>query len=279
MGLGQFVKPDNQIMHDTLRARDVATSKTPMLVYVREFKTGLKTEFNKDGTGEGVAVDLVDLSTFQSNPEGSVYCNVLWMSKAVADQLRPCAGGDPVAIRLAWAAGGSFGQYVVPEPIEDDWLQWAQYIVTNYPEFVNQVKAKRLAAWQAEHPDAPAQAAPAPQAAPALPSVVAASPAPQAAPPAPPAPAPQAVAAVPPAGGAASPGAVAAPIGRPPVAPPAFSPAPAAAPPAPPQVPASVPAAAAPPAPPQAPAVAAAAPGQVGDPEVERMLAELNATG
>lgn len=154
--LGQFVKTTNNVFSDKYEARAAADGERPLLVWVREYKAGLKTVHSPNGDGEGVVVDLIDLGQFSADPVNSVYCNVLWMGSAVRDQLKAYAGGDqaqPLPIKLAWQQPQGKGmKFVSPEQLDDDWLAFANQVFQQYPTFAADVKAKKKAEWEAANP-------------------------------------------------------------------------------------------------------------------------------
>jgi len=251
MTLGQFVKQTNNQFSEKYEARAAADAQAPMLVFVREYKSGLTTMHAKDGSGEGVVVDIMDLQRYAAGAGPmSVFCNVLWMGGAVRDQLKRYAGQEaPLPIKLVWAtpAGGGM-RYVSPEQLDGDWLIYAQQIYDQDRSYVDKVKQAKKVKWEQENPEPapPGIGNLAPAQAPAMQAPVAAPPVQQQAPVAPPTP-------------------VAAPQ------------APAQAPVAPPQAPVTAPAMQAPGAPPQAPVAPPQAPGQVGDQDVQALLDQLNA--
>lgn len=163
-GLGQFVKKSVNTFADALQARACADGGKPLIVRVNEYKTGLKTQHNKDGNGEGVVVDVIDLG----DQNYTTYCNVLWMGEAVRDQLKDYAGtGQFLPVKLVWAVpqGGGM-KYVTPEPLEGQELQLAEWFVQNYPTYLDDQKNAKMAAWQEQQ----ASQAQVPQAAPAVPA-------------------------------------------------------------------------------------------------------------
>lgn len=180
--LGQFVKTQTGTFADSFAAKDAANNNTPMLVRVNEYKTGLKTKFVD--SGEGVSVDLIDLQRFSQDPVGSVFVNVLWMGGAVRDQLKPFVGsGQILPLRLVWQATQSgSGQFVMPEPLEGDWLTYAQQVYAQDAEFIDKVKVAKKAKFdqeQAANPGPQVQAV-APAALPPMQVAAVNTPAPQA---------------------------------------------------------------------------------------------------
>lgn len=274
MSLQQFVKTNRNLFSDKYQAQFAADNNRSLLVWVNEYKTGLKTKHHQDGTGEGIIVDVWDL-TAQSQGQPAVFCNVLWMGGAVRDQLKPYVGsGQPLPIRLTKVTPDGGGPaYITPNALDGEWLTYATQMYEAYPTYVADEKARKIAEWeaqQAEQPQPPGVAPAAQQSIPALagpaPQAQAPAPAPQAAP----APAPAAPAAV---AAPAAPAAVAAPVAAPAPAPAA----PVAAPAAPVAAPAAPPAAPVAPAAPQAPvAVPAGAPAPVGDTDVSQLISELD---
>ena len=275
MSIGQFVKQSaNFLPGDPIPpARELANAGTPLLVWVKEFKDGVKTKHSPNGDGQLVNIDAVDMST------GKVYINSALHNKVISDQLRPYAEKDlvtgeernpnPLPIKFVWCAPQQQGgnNYLAPEQLSQDWVDYATANIATYQQMVATERAKRVAEFEAKKQQVgsqPAGVAPAPQLglaapqaqAPVAPAAPAAPPAAPAAPPAAPAPAPAAVA--PPA-----PAAPVAPVPAAPAAPVAPAPAPVAPP-------------AAAPATPPVPVAAAAAPGAVSDQNVDDLLKELN---
>jgi hypothetical protein len=86
----------------------------PLLVKVREHKTGVVTEFSPEG-GEAVIVDLVDLA------DGNLYKNVLWMGGAVVDGLKAnAASPNPLVIRFEKRKSNSGRNYPAPAKASDE---------------------------------------------------------------------------------------------------------------------------------------------------------------
>lgn len=263
--LGQFVKTTASAFSDGYAARDAADGERPLLVWVNEFKTGLKTKHAPNGDGEGVIVDLIDLAQFATDPMNSVFCNVLWMGGAVRDQLKGYAGSEqPFPIKLVWQSpqGGGM-RYVQPEALDGQWLEYASSVYSQYPTFVKDRKAQKKAEWEAANPQ---QVPAVPTAIPGMQGLSGPAPVAQVVPPAvQQAPVQAAPVAAPPVTQVSAP--VAAPVLQAPGQPPMV---PAAAPP--------VPVMSAPVAPAQAPAMVApaAAPAAVTDMDVNAMLEKLN---
>jgi hypothetical protein len=76
---------------------------TPIIVAVREHKTGIVTEFSPDGK-DGVIVDVCDFGN------SDVQTDVLWMNGALVDGLKGYVG-QTLVIRLEWADGKSGRRY------------------------------------------------------------------------------------------------------------------------------------------------------------------------
>ena len=76
----------------------------PLIVAVREHKTGIVTEFSPDGK-DGVIIDVCDYTA------GDVATDVLWMNGALVDGLKGYLG-QTLVIRLVWAKGKSGRDYV-----------------------------------------------------------------------------------------------------------------------------------------------------------------------
>lgn len=274
MSLGQFVKQTQNVMADSYVARDHVDR--PLIVFVREYKTGMKTKHAQDGSGEGVVVDVLDLMLLSQN-QPCVFINVLWMGTAVRDQLKnyvpqPGAEAQALPIMLQWQTPQGQGmQFISPVQLEGDWLQYAASVHEQWPTFVSDERNRKMAQWQAEAAAAGQQQNGQPQG-PPLPAL--SGPAPQVQQPvaqAPPVQAPVQAAPV-----AAPP--VQAPVAAPPAAPAAqFSAPPVSAPPVAPQAPVAAPAMTAPQAPPAPPVAAQVGPPAVTDADVQGLLDKLNA--
>lgn len=162
----------------------------PLIVQVREHRTGVKTKFNSDPTeksykadgGEAVLVDVADVST------NSVYLDVLWFSGAIVDSLKPfVASALPVKLFYDTPKMGT-NPYVNVEPLTGPELALAQAWAAGNPNRFDAERATRATATQpAAAPLAAAQHAAAQQLAAQPPAAPAFTPLP-AAPAAPPAP-------------------------------------------------------------------------------------------
>ena len=205
MELGTF-EPRAAVEGDRLQAKEAVDR--PLVVLVREHRTGIVTQYNPPPGGEGVAVDVADINT------GEVWINVLWMNGAVVDNLSPYVG-KPVPIKLKWTPSAKGGNaYIGVTALEGDELaragQWAAANPTRFDQervLRAQQQGQQQGQQQAQQPQPQAQQQAAPPA--AQPAQPAAQPAPAAQQPAPPAPAQQPAPAAPapaPAAPAAKPG-------------------------------------------------------------------------
>lgn len=105
-------EPPAQEDSDTFKPKE--NYDKPLLVKVREHKTGVVTEFSPDGS-EALIVDLVDLS------DGKAYSNVLWMGGAIVDGLKQHAGGPTVlVIRFEKRKSNSGRTYPAPAKSTDE---------------------------------------------------------------------------------------------------------------------------------------------------------------
>lgn len=98
MELGNFTPPERG--GDRLPAKEAVDR--PLVVLVREHRTGIVTQYRPDGAN-GVVCDVADTNT------NSVWLDVLWMNGAVVDNLAPYVG-QAVPIKLTWtpsARGGN----------------------------------------------------------------------------------------------------------------------------------------------------------------------------
>lgn len=121
---------------DTLPAKDAVDR--PLIVLVREHRTGVVTKFKPEG-GEAVVVDVADVKTDE------VWLSVLWMNGAIVDNLAGYVG-KPVAIQIVWMASKSGGNaYLNVEPLEGQVLALAQQWVANNPNRFDLERHKRVA--------------------------------------------------------------------------------------------------------------------------------------
>ena len=98
MELTGFTPPERG--GDRLPAKEAVDR--PLVVLVREHRTGIVTQFKPDGAA-GVVCDVADTNS------DSVWLDVLWMNGAVVDNLAPYLG-QAVPIKLTWtpsARGGN----------------------------------------------------------------------------------------------------------------------------------------------------------------------------
>lgn len=211
MQLGNFTERE-VIQGDKLSAKENVDK--PMVVLVREHRTGIKTRHNQDPNepgrykpegGEGVHVDVGMVAT------NEVFVDVLWMGGAIVDSLSPYVG-QAVPVKLYWKPSDKGGNpYISVRPLDGNELLLAQQWAAANPmrfDAERQQRAAQAAAQPAvQVPGAPATppswavppAAPAPTPAPAVvPGPIAATPAQVAQQWAPVAPAQQAAPATPP---------------------------------------------------------------------------------
>lgn len=127
MELGTFTPRDNTNYGDALPAKEAADR--PLVVLVREHRTGIITKFKPEG-GDGVVVDVADVTTDET------WIDVLWMNGAIVDSL---AGyiGQPVAIKIVWTPSKSGGNaYLNVAALEGPELALAQqWAKTNTDRF------------------------------------------------------------------------------------------------------------------------------------------------
>src|SRR5215208_2595808 len=137
MELGTFTPRTNDENYgDKFTAKEAIDR--PLVVLIREHRTGIKTKFNsdpgKDGYkpegGDGVTVDVADVRT------NEVWIDVLWMNGAVVDNLAVYIG-QTVPIKLVWTASAKGGNaYINVQPLEGQELalaqQWAQANPTRF---------------------------------------------------------------------------------------------------------------------------------------------------
>lgn len=131
---------------DRLPAKEMAGR--PLIVAVREHRTGVKTKFNSDASdparykpegGETIGLDVVDLST------NAVYIGVAWFSGAIVDGLKPYVG-QLLPIKLVFTAGKLGGNpYLAPEPLTGPELAAAQGWAANNPQRFEVERATRAA--------------------------------------------------------------------------------------------------------------------------------------
>ena len=119
----------------------------PLIVFVREFRTGVKTKFNSDPTQSGykpegadaVILDIVDLT------DNSVHVGALWMNPAITDNLADKVG-TYYPIELRWTTpqrGGS--QYVAIYKLDGEQLAFANEWATKYGQWFEQERDRKLA--------------------------------------------------------------------------------------------------------------------------------------
>ncbi|GAA0638068.1 hypothetical protein GCM10010174_69890 [Kutzneria viridogrisea] len=157
MQLGTFTEREHTAQGDSLQAKE--TVDKPLVVLVREHRTGIITKFKPEG-GEGVQLDVAVIA------ENKVYIDVLWMNGAVVDNLAPYLG-QAVPIKLVWTPSAKGGNpYISVRPLEGAELAAAQQWATSNPtrfDTERQQRATQAAQFQQQTPQAaPVQQAPAP---------------------------------------------------------------------------------------------------------------------
>lgn len=144
MELAGFTKRE-PVTGDRLPAKEAVDK--PLVVLVREYRTGIKTKYNSDPArsgykpegGEGVQLDVADLTT------DSVFCDVLWMNGAVVDNLAPYVG-QALPIKLVWTASAKGGNaYLTVEALEGAELAKAQAWAQANPNRFDTERAQRQA--------------------------------------------------------------------------------------------------------------------------------------
>lgn len=161
MQLGNFTEREAGPQGDRLTAKDNVDK--PMVVLVREHRTGIKTKFNSDPNqqgykaegGEGVQLDIAVLAT------NEVFIDVLWMNGAVVDNLAGYVS-QAVPIKLAWQPSVKGGNpYLTVKPLEGQELALAQQWAAANPTRFETERAQRVAQ-AAQFQQQTPQAAPAP---------------------------------------------------------------------------------------------------------------------
>lgn len=158
MQLGTFEpRAREDYIGDQLAARDAVDK--PLIVFVREHKTGIKTKFNQDPTntrtykpegGDGVIVDAADVTTDE------VWIDVLWLNGAIVDNLAPYVG-QAVPIKLAWQAPqGGGNSFIIVTPLTGDQLSAAQKWAAGNSARFDTERAQRAANAAAHEQDTPA---------------------------------------------------------------------------------------------------------------------------
>jgi hypothetical protein len=162
MELGTFT-PRANTEGDSLPSKDCADNQRPLVVLVREHRTGIKTRYNstpgergyKPDGGDGVTVDVADVRTDE------VFIDVLWMNGAVVDNLADYVG-QPVAVKLVWTASQKGGSsYISVNALEGDELALAQQWVARNPQRFDTERAERTSRPAETPPPAAASAQPA----------------------------------------------------------------------------------------------------------------------
>ncbi|MER7076612.1 hypothetical protein SAMN02982929_05327 [Saccharopolyspora kobensis] len=131
---------------DRLPAKEAVDK--PLIVQVREHRTGVKTKFNsnpnekgyKPDGGEAVVLDVADLTT------NSVFVDVLWMNGAVVDNLKAYVG-QAIPIKLVWTGSASGGNsYITVEALGGAELDKAAAWAQANPDRFDTERAQRAAA-------------------------------------------------------------------------------------------------------------------------------------
>lgn len=167
MQLGTFTPRSFDSDGDQLSAKDAVDR--PIVVLVREHRTGIKTKFNSDPNkngykpdgGDGVTVDVADIRT------NEVWLDVLWLNGAVVDNLAPYLG-QTVPVKLIWQASNKGGNnYITVIPLDGQDLALAQQWALTNPHRFDTERATR--AQQTSAAVTPAASAPAVAPGPAVP--------------------------------------------------------------------------------------------------------------
>jgi len=141
MQLDTFTPRPPQDMGDKFTASDAVDK--PLVVLVREHRTGIITKFKPEG-GDGVVVDVADVRT------NEIYLNVLWMNGAIVDNLAGYVG-KPVAIKLTYQAPkGGGNSYITVVPLDGTDLALAQQWATSN---TNRFDTERVARAQQANAD------------------------------------------------------------------------------------------------------------------------------
>lgn len=127
MELGTYTPRAVEIVGDRLPAQDAIDR--PLVVLVREYRTGIVTRYQPDG-GNGVIVDVADVRT------NEVWIDVLWMNGSVVDNLESYLT-QTVPIKLVWTPSSKGGNpWIKVTPLEGQELALAQqWALTNPTRF------------------------------------------------------------------------------------------------------------------------------------------------
>lgn len=151
MQLDTFVPPTRED-GDRVPAKEMVGR--PLIVQVREHRTGVKTQYNsnpqdtaryKPEGGEAVLLDVADLSS------NTVYLNVLWFNGAVVDSLKGYVA-HTLPVRLFYdspKSGGNGNPYLNVEPLAGAELAAAHQWATSNPDRFERERAARQAQAQA----------------------------------------------------------------------------------------------------------------------------------
>jgi len=144
-------EPNNMFWGDALSLKEDTTMNHPFLVFVRELKEDLPSNFDNND-GRGVFCDVVMLAS------NLIKINVCWRSSAIVDALKRYVG-QVTAIKLV-PTKGSNGNYPKVFPLVDNDLAYAEAWLRNNPNVVDMERAKREAEEMPGAHEATATAAP-----------------------------------------------------------------------------------------------------------------------
>lgn len=139
MELGSF-EPRSAGDGDRWQAQEAA--ERPLVVLVREHRTGIVTQYSPNG-GEGVVIDVADVRVNQC------WISVLWMNQAIVDNLAPYVG-QPIAVKLVWTPSKSGNKYLAVQPLDGPELALAQQWVASNPTRFDLERQQRAAAAAAQ---------------------------------------------------------------------------------------------------------------------------------
>lgn len=146
MQLGTFTpRPREEMIGDQLQAKEAIGR--PLVTFVREHRTGIKTKFNQDPKekgykpdgGDGVIVDVADVNT------NEVWIDVLWLNGAIVDNLALYVG-QAVPIQLVWTPSQKGGNpFIGVAALEGNQLAQAQQWAATNPTRFDTERAQRQA--------------------------------------------------------------------------------------------------------------------------------------
>lgn len=161
MELSGFTPRENDT-GDRLPAKEAAD--TPLILLVREHRTGVRTKYNSDPNqpgykpegSEAIVVDAANPST------DSVWIDVLWLNGAIVDNLAPYIG-QALPIKLVWTASAKGGYpYLSVQALDGPELATAQQWANNNPNRFDNERVTRTSQ-QPAPPQQPAAQQPAAQ--------------------------------------------------------------------------------------------------------------------